>query len=405
MNAVTRYGIIGSGMMGHEHIRNIALLDEAVVSAVSDPDDGMRDSARTLAGDSCQAFRHHDDLIRSGLCDALVIAAPNHLHHAILSDVLAADLPILVEKPLCTTLADCEDIVKRASGRTAPVWVAMEYRYMPPVQRLLKAVRDGETGTPRMIAIREHRFPFLKKVGDWNRFAVQTGGTLVEKCCHFFDLMVLIAGAPATRVYASGAMDVNFLDERYDGRTPDILDNAFVVIDFANGMRGMLDLCMFAEGSYWQETIAVTGSEARAEAFVPGPARFSPDGKERHSEFVLSPRATKQEIREIPPVDETILKAGDHHGSTFFQHQRFLQIVRNGGMPELLEAAGPEAADGVIDHLDVGAMADRILCLLADDALRAEVGDQLRARVVRNHDVDVAAPELVADLVSLLHER
>jgi hypothetical protein len=41
---------------------------------------------------------------------------------------------------------------------------------------------------------------------------------------------------------------VNHLDERYDGERPDILDNAYVVVDFASGARALLDLCMFAEG-------------------------------------------------------------------------------------------------------------------------------------------------------------
>ncbi len=90
----------------------------------------------------------------------------------------------------------------------------------------------------KMVAIREHRFPFLVKVGDWNRFNRNTGGTLVEKCCHFFDLMRLVAGAEPVSVLASGAQDVNHLDERYNGEVPDILDNAYVIVDFANGVRG-----------------------------------------------------------------------------------------------------------------------------------------------------------------------
>ncbi|MEM5492708.1 Gfo/Idh/MocA family oxidoreductase [Hoeflea sp. AS16] len=338
-----RYGIIGSGMMGQEHIRTIGLLEGARVTAVCDPDEGMRSAAAHLAGAECAQFSSHGALLQSGLCDALVIAAPNHLHYGILMDVLPADLPILVEKPLCTTLADCDDILARAAGRRSQVWVAMEYRYMPPVQRLIDAVHSGETGVPRMISIREHRFPFLKKVGDWNRFEAKTGGTLVEKCCHFFDLMRLIARAEPVRVYASGGADVNFPDEEYDGARPDILDNAFVVIDFDNGLRAMLDLCMFAEGSGWQEAIAVTGDVAKAEAFVPGPSRFSPDGKERHSEFVLSPRATKRESREIVDVDAAILAVGDHHGSTYFQHQKFLAMIRNGGVPEVSLEDGMKA--------------------------------------------------------------
>ncbi|GBL21726.1 hypothetical protein EMGBS4_17860 [Acidimicrobiaceae bacterium] len=64
--------------------------------------------------------------------------------------------------------------------------------------------------------------PFLEKVDNWNRFSVNTGGTLVEKCCHFFDVMGLIAQSKAQRVFASGSQDVNHLDEIYDGRKSDI---------------------------------------------------------------------------------------------------------------------------------------------------------------------------------------
>ena len=331
-----RYGLIGSGMMGQEHIRNLNLIDGCTVTAVSDPDEGMRARAVETSGGTARAFADHGEMLSAGLCDALVVVSPNDTHKAIMLDVLATPLPILCEKPLCTTSADCREVIARARDRTAPVWVAMEYRYMPPVQRLLGELAAGTVGSPRMMAIREHRFPFLAKVGHWNRFNTRTGGTLVEKCCHFWDLMRLALRSDPIRVYASGAGDVNHRDETHDGQVPDILDNAFVTVDFANGTRGMLDLCMFAEGSYWQEEIAVTGDLARVEARVPGPARFSPDGQERASEVEISHRATKAVIREEIEVDECVLAAGDHHGSTFYQHQRFRDLVRTGkGEPEV----------------------------------------------------------------------
>ena len=68
---------------------------------------------------------------------------------------------------------------------------------MPAMQLFREQVQAGITGRMRMFAIREHRYPFLRKVGDWNRFARNTGGTLVEKCCHFFDLMRL--SSPTSR--------------------------------------------------------------------------------------------------------------------------------------------------------------------------------------------------------------
>ncbi|TCL08365.1 putative dehydrogenase [Shimia isoporae] len=331
-----RYGLIGSGMMGQEHIRNLNLLEGCEVTAVTDPDEGMRQLSVETSGGSARAFADYKDMVGSGLVDALLIAAPNDTHHEILLDVLETPLPILVEKPLCTTSAHCSEVLVKAEKRTAPVWVAMEYRYMPPVQRLLKELRDGTAGIPRMMAIREHRFPFLDKVGDWNRFNARTGGTLVEKCCHFWDLMRLTLESNPVRVFASAGVDVNHLDETYDGQIPDILDNAFVTVDFENGARGMLDLCMFAEGSYWQETIAVTGAKARIEAKVPGPARFTVDKKERHSEIEISHRASKEVVVETVDVDEKVLAAGDHHGSTFFQHERFRDLVRAGnGTPEV----------------------------------------------------------------------
>lgn len=148
--------------------------------------------------------------------------------------------------------------------------------------------------------------------------------------------MRLTLNSDPVRVYASAGVDVNHLDERYAGRTPDIIDNAFVTVDFANGSRGLLDLCMFAEGSEWQEVISVTGEDARIDACVPGPARFSKDGRERPAQIVLSDRIDMEVTTEVVEVDETILQAGDHHGSSFYQHQRFLDLVRRGrGEPDV----------------------------------------------------------------------
>lgn len=340
-----RYGLIGSGMMGQEHIRNIALLDGAQVTAIADPDAGMRIVSQETAftsqsrlGQSVttpRAFADYKEMLSADLCDALVIVSPNDTHHEILKDVMATNLPVLCEKPLCTTSDHCREIITLAEGRPAPIWVAMEYRYMPPVQWLLNQANDDRAGGLRMMAIREHRFPFLPKIGDWNRFNTRTGGTLVEKCCHFWDLMRLVLQANPVRVFASGAADENHYDERYDGQRPDIIDNAFVIVDFDNGARGMLDLCMFAEGSAWQEVISVTGPKARLDACIPGPARFAPDGTQRVAQGVVSDRATQREIIEPIAVDDAVLAAGDHYGSSFFQHKRFAAMLRNGGVPEV----------------------------------------------------------------------
>ncbi len=73
---------------------------------------------------------------------------------------------------------------------------------------------------------------------------------------------------------------------------------------------------------------------------------------------------------------------------------------RNGGMVELLEAAGADAAFGVVDYLDVGTMAERVLTLLGDDRLRTAAASQLMERTVSHHDTSVCAPPLWRQVLS-----
>jgi hypothetical protein len=182
----------------------------------------------------------------------------------------------------------------------------MEYRYMPPVSRLTEEVhRSDSLGPVTMLSIREHRFPFLVKVGDWNRFNKYTGGTLVEKCCHCFDLMRHMLQSEPVRIYASAGVDHNHQEERYPDGTPDILDNAYVIVDFAGDQRALLELCMLAEGSRYQEEISVVGPRSKAECIVPGPGRFWPAdlGEPPVPKVVISPRFPKGPRELDVPVD------------------------------------------------------------------------------------------------------
>jgi predicted dehydrogenase len=317
-----RWGVIGTGMMGLEHLRNLRLVPGASVTAVADPHGPSLDDARRLAPDAA-VFEDPRELLAHAPVDAVVVATPNHTHAEVLGPVFEAGVHVLVEKPLCTTVEDCRRVEAAAARHRGLVWVGMEYRYMPPVARLVEEVRKGTIGRLRMLAIREHRFPFLPKVGDWNRFARNTGGTLVEKCCHFFDLMRLIVGSRPVRVYASGAMDVNHQDERYDGERPDILDNAYAVVDFDDGARALLDLCMFAEGSRNQEEIAATGDRGKVECFVP------------ESTVVIGRRIPRAVESFHVPVEKRLLEAGFHHGATFHQHMAFRRAVLDGAPPEV----------------------------------------------------------------------
>ncbi|MEY2967329.1 MAG: hypothetical protein RLY50_1379 [Actinomycetota bacterium] len=330
-----RVGVIGTGMMGCEHLRNVAAVPHARVTAFSDPNEEPRGWARlTLDGAEAAEFVDHRDLLSSGLVDAIIVASPNHTHRALLDDILATDIPVLVEKPMCTTVDDCLAVVDAQSRRSAMTWVGLEYRYMAPIAGLLAEVAAGSAGRVHMVSVREHRFPFLVKVDNWNRFTRNTGGTLVEKCCHFFDLMNMVVRTDAVRrgdvvprpvrVLASGAQSVNHLDEWHDGQRSDILDNAYVIVEYSDASRAMLDLSMFAEAGRHEQELAVVGDAGKIEAQVPGPGRIS-----------VGTRTTRA-LREIEtPVAPEVGYLGAHFGASFVEVSRFCDAVESGGEAEV----------------------------------------------------------------------
>ncbi|KAL6572269.1 hypothetical protein OROMI_013227 [Orobanche minor] len=335
------YGIVGVGMMGREHLINLYHLksEGVTVVAVADPHLPSQQQALSLARAfnwPLQVFSDHEELLNSGMCDVLVISTPNMTHCEILVDIINHPKPhhVLVEKPLCTTVADCRKVIDAAQRRPdILVHVGLEYRYMPPVAKLIDVVKSGVLGQVKMVAIREHRFPFLVKVNHWNRFNCNTGGTLVEKCCHFFDLMRLFADANPVRVMASGCIDVNHKDETYDGKVPDIIDNAYVIVEFENGCRGMLDLCMFAEGSKNEQEISIVGDIGKGEAFVP-------EGIVRWGLRIEG----REGIETLKAKDDRIKYDGLHHGSSYLEHAQFLSAIRAKGA----KAPAVDLHDGLI---------------------------------------------------------
>ncbi len=332
----TNYALIGCGMMGQEHIRNIQLLNDTKILAIHEPDPAMQEEARSLVPDV--VFKDSiADLLAMEELDCLVIVSPNFTHVDIIKQIATTrPLPLLVEKPLFTDAQDADYILSLKESYPCPIWVAMEYRYMPPLTQFTQQV-DEVTGGINMLTIREHRFPFLEKVNDWNRFNRYSGGTLVEKCCHYFDLMRFVLKSEPVSVMASAGQAHNHLDETYDGQTPDIWDHGYVIVNFENGSRAMLELCMFAEGSRYQEEITAVGHDGKIECLIPGPTRFwnKQLGPEPTPKVIVSPRSPTGPYETEIPIEPRLLAAGDHQGSTFYQHELFLKTVLGQIQPEV----------------------------------------------------------------------
>tara|TARA_Y100000996_G_C22556349_1_gene655665 strand:+ start:1882 stop:2970 length:1089 start_codon:yes stop_codon:yes gene_type:complete len=346
MTKKIKYGIIGTGLMGCEHISNLNLIDEAEVIAICDTNKDSLVNATSLIKNNIEVSSNYNNFFNNQDIDAYVIATPNFTHHEIVNLAIKTKKHLLIEKPLCSKLEDCIELKKISKEYNSIIWVAMEYRFMPPIQKMLEEINKNRIGKLQMISIREHRFPFLKKVDDWNRFQINTGGTLVEKCCHFFDLMRLITNSEATQVYASGSQSVNHLDEKYNDKIPDIIDNAFVTVDFKNHIRASLELCMFAENSEMQEELCAIGNKGKIETGVP-----SNSSGINSSNVRIGLRNSENSINEKVEVDKNILAAGQHHGSTYYQHLEFIKAIKNNLLPQvsledgLLAVAIGEAAE------------------------------------------------------------
>jgi myo-inositol 2-dehydrogenase/D-chiro-inositol 1-dehydrogenase len=254
------------------------------------------------------------------------VVSPNHTHIQVMRDIADAPLHILLEKPISTSLADARELVELDDKRSHMTWIAMEYRYMSATAHFLD--RLPELGDLKMLFIREHRGPFLKKVDNWNRFNQNSGGTLVEKCCHFFDLMNLAIDGQPIKATASGGQNHNHLDETYDGRAADILDNAFVIIDYDNGVRACLDLCMFAEGSINEQELVATGGQAKMEIHIPD------------NQFRFLPRHTKTpELYEVTHNPD-IKFMGYHHGASYLEQLAFINAIKTGVEPTVTTRDG-----------------------------------------------------------------
>lgn len=347
-----RYGIVGVGLMGMEHIHNILHLDGAKITCVADNYEESVEKCTSFFKErhpelveDVETFSSCEELFKSNLCDIAVIATPNHTHYEVLMSAYAladTSMHILVEKPMCTNIEDCRKVIIAAEKRTGKTLVGLEYSYMPPIRRVIDDVKIGIVGPVRMVAIREHRFPFLTKVRNWNRFSCNSGGTFVEKCCHFFDLFnrILEPHTPVS-VLASGGQDVNHLYEVYNGKKSDILDNGYVIINYSGGRRACLDLCMFAEASHSQEEVSIIGARGKLEAFLPQlEVRTGIRGENECGKV-------KVELVD----DDRIKYRGHHYGSSYLEHIDILAQVRSSIEGSWASRKGKHETAGLLNGL------------------------------------------------------
>jgi predicted dehydrogenase len=237
-----RIGFIGLGAMGLSHVNAIRRQhnDRADISALCA---SSRDNVEKAleASPKAKTFKDPEKLIASDV-HAIFVSTPNFTHTDLAEKIIASGKHLFLEKPCGTTSEECHRLLQ-ASARSERVFmIGHEFRYSPYFQKIKDLVAAGEVGKPHMVWTREFRGPFQTKSGDWIQDDRRSGGCLVDKNCHHFDLMNWWVESKPRSVAAFGGCAVNRVIEG----PHQVHDHATVSFEYHSGVRGTLQLCMFA---------------------------------------------------------------------------------------------------------------------------------------------------------------
>ncbi|MGD9796188.1 MAG: Gfo/Idh/MocA family protein [Acidimicrobiia bacterium] len=186
--------VIGAGAMGSQHARVIAGCDDAVLGVVVDADPERAAAAAARFG--CKGATHHASAL---LCDAAVVATSTDHHVDIAIDLINAQIPVLIEKPLAADIEHCRQILAAAQAKSVPVTCGFVERHNPAVRTAIEQI-DGPVR--HLIALR-HSPP-----------AGRPMSTVVwDLLIHDLDLALRISGGEAFEVAGATPAPEHMQDE------------------------------------------------------------------------------------------------------------------------------------------------------------------------------------------------
>jgi len=186
-----------------------------------------------------RGYTNLDDFVSDDTIDAVWIASPNHLHASQAVECLAAGKHVLCEKPMATTVAECDAMMAAAERAGRLLSIGYHMRFHPVHQELQRKLREGGFGTP--ICVRAHLyFAYSRPPAAWRQHRATSGGwALGDVGTHLIDLTRWFLG-DAERVHGElSSLRFNFETE----------DHAVVTIRFGNGALGVVDASTGAGGA------------------------------------------------------------------------------------------------------------------------------------------------------------
>lgn len=208
-----RVAIAGYGYWGPNLARNVAAADRCELALICDKDEGNLTRAGRMHPGS-RLTTEWQDLLTDETVDAVVVALPIALHHRFALDALRAGKHVLVEKPLATSVADCDELTAEAARRELVLMVGHTFEYSEAVRAVGRYLTAGELGEPYYVSMRRTNLGIVRSDANalWNLAP------------HDISILCSWLGKEPLRVTATGAAwlqegieDVVFLSIEFDG--------------------------------------------------------------------------------------------------------------------------------------------------------------------------------------------
>lgn len=194
-NKQMNLAILGCGKVAHLHAKAILNLPKVNLSAVwSRTEKSATDFAGTY---NTQAFTNITEMIREAAIDAVVICTPHPFHRDPAIEAAQAGAHVLVEKPLASTLEDCDAIINACNAAGVQLGVISQRRWYAPVKRVKDAIDAGKLGKPvmgtvNMLGWRDKNYYDADAWrGTWQ---MEGGGVLVNQAPHQLDILLWYMG-------------------------------------------------------------------------------------------------------------------------------------------------------------------------------------------------------------------
>ncbi|MEE1047959.1 MAG: Gfo/Idh/MocA family oxidoreductase, partial [Clostridia bacterium] len=229
-----RLGIIGYGNMGTTHSRNImdGQVKNMVLTAICDISEERRESAKKLYPD-VEVFENAEEMYKSGLCDAVLIAVPHYSHSKLAIKAFEYNLNVLTEKPAGVYTKQVKEMDAAALKSDKVYGIMYNQRTNPVYQKIREMVQKGELGHIKRITwiITDwYRPQAYHDSSTWrSTWKDEGGGALINQNPHQLDLWQWMFGMP-DRIFAK----VSF-GKYYD---IEVEDDVMAFFEYDNGTTG-----------------------------------------------------------------------------------------------------------------------------------------------------------------------